>query len=267
MRILLILGVVMMTGALCSAAVVVAKVIGDNEREQAVTPIVSPDPVKPAPVEPDPVEPVEESAGQGEEYDRPTLNIPDEPAPEVAERPTQKKLGLPQELIGSVASADTRTLIRVKTCDGGSFRLSVAEKRMFALHNRARTTRGLKPLCVAPDLTRIARIRSQDMLDRDYFSHHTPDGESVVDYVEPMRKPGPGHKYMVGENLAKGGDGTDTDTPASAFDGLMHSRGHRENILKKEFREVGIGARSGMYQQYDDVSTIYTSVFGAWITY
>jgi uncharacterized protein YkwD len=43
---------------------------------------------------------------------------------------------------------------------------------------------------------------------------------------------------------------------------LMHSEGHRENILRGEFEEVGVGARSGTYQEYDDTSTIYTTVFG-----
>lgn len=45
------------------------------------------------------------------------------------------------------------------------------------------------------------------------------------------------------------------------FDGLMKSPGHRENTLRKSFDEVGIGAKSGRYQNYDDVSTIYTVVF------
>jgi uncharacterized protein YkwD len=38
--------------------------------------------------------------------------------------------------------------------------------------------------------------------------------------------------------------------------------GHRENILRGEFDEVGVGARSGTYQGYDDTSTVYTVVFG-----
>jgi uncharacterized protein YkwD len=59
-----------------------------------------------------------------------------------------------------------------------------------------------------------------------------------------------------------GGDGNDEDTPEHLFTQLMHSEGHRENILRGEFEEVGVGARSGTYQEYDDTSTIYTTVFG-----
>jgi uncharacterized protein YkwD len=59
-----------------------------------------------------------------------------------------------------------------------------------------------------------------------------------------------------------GGDGNDEDGPEHLFTLLMHSEGHRENILRGEFEEVGVGARSGTYQEYDDTSTIYTTVFG-----
>ena len=41
----------------------------------------------------------------------------------------------------------------------------------------------------------------------------------------------------------------------------MHSPGHRDNILRGEFDEVGVGAGSGTYQEYYDTSTIYTTVF------
>lgn len=60
----------------------------------------------------------------------------------------------------------------------------------------------------------MARVRSADMLNRDYFSHYTPDGKSISDYVGPIIR----SEYFVGENIAKGGDGTDTDTP------LVHVR-------------------------------------------
>jgi uncharacterized protein YkwD len=42
----------------------------------------------------------------------------------------------------------------------------------------------------------------------------------------------------------------------------MHSEGHRANILRTAFVEVGVGAQSGTYLGYDDSSTVYTVVFG-----
>jgi uncharacterized protein YkwD len=178
------------------------------------------------------------------------------PAPSPSPTPRQ------QDVTGAVPAADTTTLVSVPTCDGSTFELNVSEKRMFALHNQTRGKRGLKPLCVSPDLTKVARSRSQDMLDRDYFSHYPPDGTDITDHVRPLRYPGPGREYKVGENLAKGGDGLDQDIADHLFEGLMNSPGHKKNILRKVFSEVGVGARSGTYQQYDDVSTIYTLVYG-----
>jgi uncharacterized protein YkwD len=165
---------------------------------------------------------------------------------------------------GDKPPADTSNSVNVRTCDGGTFALNVAEKEMFDLHNETRTAHGLGPLCLSSLLTTAARARSQDMMNRDYFSHYTPGGVTVIDQ---LKRKGyysyePGDYRMLGENIAMGGDGNDADTPAHLFTGLMHSAGHRQNILRGEFDEVGVGARSGTYQEYDDISTIYSTVFG-----
>ncbi|MBA2712820.1 MAG: CAP domain-containing protein [Rubrobacteraceae bacterium] len=166
-------------------------------------------------------------------------------------------------LTGDVPASDTTTLVTVQACGGFPFALNAAEKKMFDLHNVARRAHGLDALCLSPGLTRVARSRSADMLDRDYFSHHTPDGKTVTDELIGLGYYGydPGDYKMVGENISRGGDATDSDTPRNRFVDLMHSEGHRENILRKEFSEVGIGARAETYQGYDDVSTVYTIVF------
>ena len=155
-------------------------------------------------------------------------------------------------------------LVNVRTCDGGIFALNVAEREVFELHNETRTAHGLGTLCLSPVLTKAARARSQDMLNRDYFSHYTPDGVTVIDQLRRQGYYGydPGDYHAVGENIGLGGDFTDQDTPERRFTGWMQSPGHRENILRGEFEEVGVGARSGTYQEYDDTSTIYTTVFG-----
>jgi uncharacterized protein YkwD len=165
---------------------------------------------------------------------------------------------------GDKPAADTSSLVNVRTCDGGTFALNVAEKVMFDLHNETRMAHGLGPLCLSSVLTTAARARSQDMLNRDYFSHYTPGGVTVIDQLKRKGyySSEPGDYQMLGENIALGGDGNDEDTPEHLFIGLMHSEGHRENILRGEFEEVGVGAKSGTYQEYDDVSTIYSTVFG-----
>ena len=165
---------------------------------------------------------------------------------------------------GDKPPADTSTLVMVRACGGGTFALNAAEKVMFEMHNETRTAYGLDPLCLSPVLTQAARARSADMLNRDYFSHYTPGGVTVIDQLRRQGYFGydPGEYHSLGENIALGGDFADHDTPQHRFTGWMHSPGHRENILRGEFEEVGVGARSGTYQEYDDTSTIYTTVFG-----
>lgn len=51
--------------------------------------------------------------------------------------------------------------------------MTIAEEPVFKLHNQARTSRGLKALCVHPDLTQAARAHSQEMLDKDYMEHNS----------------------------------------------------------------------------------------------
>lgn len=256
---LVAIGAAMMVVALGFAAAVAAFAIRQGESTQAM----APEPA--APVEAVPSGPVVEPR---------RTKPPNMPEPEGAVKPPKPSAPspvpppepAPQEevlsLVGKVPAANTTTLVDVKTCEGGYFTLNAAEKKMLDLHNQARTGRGLGTLCLSPTLTPLARARSEDMLDRDYFSHHTPEGLTVLDQMKRLDYYGPNGYHLAGENIARGGDGTDTDTPDYMFDGLMHSPGHRENILREGFTEVGIGARSGTYQHYDDTSTIYTVVFG-----
>ena len=184
----------------------------------------------------------------------------DEPAPAARE---------PAAVLSDLAilarpATDTTTLVQTPTCEGGTIDLNAAEKGMLDLHNRARSERGIGPLCVSPMLTGVARSRSEDMLDRGYFEHETPEGTIVTDDIDELVKPPPGRAYLVGENIGKGGSGETTDTPERRFQGFMNSPGHRENVLRGSFSEVGIGAKSGSYQEFDDVTTIYTVNFGGW---
>src|SRR5262249_45211246 len=55
------------------------------------------------------------------------------------------------------------------------------ERRVFELINEARRSRGFSPLRWDPDLCRMARAHSEDMAQRLFFSHQTPDGLRVSD--------------------------------------------------------------------------------------
>lgn len=110
-----------------------------------------------------------------------------------------------------------------------------AEWRMLDLINRERRSRGLVALTLNDPARAVARKHSADMFARGYFAHINPDGQ---DPFERMSAGGVKYTY-AGENLAL------APTVAAAHEGLMNSPGHRANILRPEFRTVGIGVIDG----------------------
>lgn len=89
----------------------------------------------------------------------------------------------------------------------------------------------------------VSREHSEDMHERDYFSHVSPDGETPADRMsEHHPRPCRG----VGENLALVQGGGDTPEEAArtadrAVDGWLRSEGHRENLLREGWDSEGIG--------------------------
>ncbi|ABR47394.1 SCP-like extracellular protein [Alkaliphilus metalliredigens QYMF] len=109
------------------------------------------------------------------------------------------------------------------------------EQRMFDLVNQERIKHNLSPLELDLELTRVARLKSQDMIDDNYFNHYSPSYGSPFEMLEKF-----GVQYIyAGENLA-GNHSVET-----AHTSLMDSPTHRENILNPNFTNVGIGIREG----------------------
>ena len=108
---------------------------------------------------------------------------------------------------------------------------TAAEREIVRLVNQERTSRGLQPLAVDDRLLAAARVHSQLMAKYGDVGH-VVNGEKTVE----VRLGETGiHQSRLGENVAM------TEDAASAHDALMHSPGHRANILKPEYNAVGIG--------------------------
>jgi uncharacterized protein YkwD len=105
------------------------------------------------------------------------------------------------------------------------------EKQILELVNGERVRRGLRPLVWDGRLCQAGRDHSRDMGRRNYFSHYSPNGSSVTERVIAR---GADFRWL-GENIAM------DFSARSAHQNLMRSRGHRDNILKREYRRVGIG--------------------------
>ena len=113
--------------------------------------------------------------------------------------------------------------------------LTPNENEMLRLVNGERVKNGLSPLKLDIEITRVARLKSQDMIENNYFSHNSPTYGSPFDMMKTF-----GIKFIYGgENLA--GDSTIKD----AHQSLMNSPGHKENILNPNFTHVGIGVKEG----------------------
>lgn len=110
-----------------------------------------------------------------------------------------------------------------------------SEQQMFNLVNKERTSRELKTLTFAQNLTTLGEKHCSDMFIRGYFSHYTPEGLSPFDRMTQSDIP---FNY-AGENLALA---PNTDL---AMKGLMQSPGHKANILSVDFGKVGIGVIDG----------------------
>lgn len=106
------------------------------------------------------------------------------------------------------------------------------EKEVIRLVNEIRRGYGLSALEENESLSRVAREKSRDMADRNYFSHQSPTYGSPFEMMKSF-----GIRYnAAGENIAKG-----YTSPQSVVDGWMNSQGHRENILNSVYTQIGVG--------------------------
>jgi uncharacterized protein YkwD len=126
------------------------------------------------------------------------------------------------------------------------------EAATLCLLNAERRARGLRPLRRRAALDRAARAHAQDMRERDFFAHEAPGGTGPH---ERILRAGYRDPRLTGENLAKGERGA--GTASSIVDGWMHSPGHRENILRPRFEEIGVAIVE------DGEERIYVTTFGA----
>ena len=113
------------------------------------------------------------------------------------------------------------------------------EKKVVELVNVERSKKGLKPLSIDWQLSRVARIKSQDMKDNRYFSHESPTYGSPFNM---MKNFGISYRFAA-ENIAKG-----QKTPEAVVSSWMNSSGHRANILNANYTKIGVGyVESGNY--------------------
>lgn len=106
------------------------------------------------------------------------------------------------------------------------------ENQVITLVNQERAKRGLTQLTANWQLSRVARYKSQDMVNKNYFSHTSPTYGSPFKMMEDF-----GIRFSAaGENIAYG-----QPTPQAVMNAWMNSAGHRANILSASYNQIGVG--------------------------
>lgn len=118
---------------------------------------------------------------------------------------------------------------------------SLSVSGVIEFTNIARTQNGGLPALVEnATLNRDAQKKIDDMFAKQYFEHVSPIGVGPADLAQAV-----GYAYVVvGENLALG-DFNGDDGVVTAW---MNSPGHRANILKPQYEEIGVAVGRGMYE-------------------
>jgi uncharacterized protein YkwD len=138
-----------------------------------------------------------------------------------------------------------------------------AASTTLCLINRERTRRGLRRLRANAALSRSASAYSREMARRDFFSHVSPGGGTMLQRIRRAGYLGGARGYAVGENLAWGSGSY--ASPLRTVRGWMRSPGHRANILSRRYTEIGVGIAAGapIRMRSRTPAATYTTHFGA----
>ena len=113
--------------------------------------------------------------------------------------------------------------------------MTADEKEVFNLINKERQNNGLSALKVDVEVQRVARIKAEDLVNNNYFSHQSPTYGSPFDMLKSFKI----SYKTAGENIAG------NSSNSSAVNAWMNSSGHRANILNGNFNYTGIGVVNG----------------------
>ncbi|GAE25112.1 hypothetical exported protein [Halalkalibacter wakoensis JCM 9140] len=151
--------------------------------------------------------PIEQADGQGPAPE-PGIVQPDSPSPEVEEPRTETEGENQVENISDL------------------------ERLVAELTNQERRNNGLPDLQLDDSLSHVARVKSQDMEEHNYFLHTSPTYGSPFDMIRDFDI----SYQSAAENIAQGQRSAEEVVQA-----WMTSEGHRANILNQTYTHIGVG--------------------------
>lgn len=138
--------------------------------------------------------------------------------------------------------------------------LELVRTTLLCLHNQIRVQAGLPTLKDNARLRKAAIGHSNDMVADGFFDHTSPNGDTFVDRIIGAGYAKRNDAWTIGENLAWGTG--ELSTPQAIMNAWMNSAGHKANIVKKAYKEVGIAVRIGVPTDAG-VGVTVTADFGA----
>lgn len=131
---------------------------------------------------------------------------------------------------------------------------------ILCLMNAMRANSGLPALRQQEQLGQASVGHSQEMVDKKFFAHDSPDGRDLVARLEQVAYIPKQAQWVVGENLAWGAG--ELATPKALVNAWMNSPPHRANLLSGDFAEVGVGVVFGTPKEDADNGVTVTTDFG-----
>ncbi len=142
-------------------------------------------------------------------------------------------------------------IIYARSGDVLGFATDITVDKLYQLTNNLRQQYQLSTLSYNEQLASAAQKKASAMFVNNYWSHYGPDGATPWDFILSS-----GYRYeYAGENLAK-----NFLFSQDVIDAWMNSTSHRDNVLRKEYTEVGFGVANGLLN--GEETTIVVQMFG-----
>lgn len=155
--------------------------------------------------------------------------------------PTEHNNNKPYLLRKVAIVAYSILLILVNTMGGilgieQAYASTITPSNIISLTNNERGAAGLSSLANNPKLASAALAKANDMLNKQYWDHFGPNGETPWQFIRSSE-----YVYVfAGENLAKG-----FRTSEGVVEAWMASPTHRENIMSGNYRDIGVAVVEG----------------------
>jgi uncharacterized protein YkwD len=135
------------------------------------------------------------------------------------------------------------------------------ESSVTCLVNERRAQRGAAPVRNHRKLRSAARRQSKAMVSQGFFDHTWPNGLTFEQRIRASGFTRGARQWMAGENLAWG-TGT-LSSPESLVTAWMNSPDHRANLLRAQFRQIGVAAVRGTpFDSGDGAGVTITTEYG-----